>query len=286
MGRGFNLVSLPRNPNPQVDNSPFRLKVAPTMEILHFEIIGAPIPNRSSTEDIEFLGLIYLQKVANATTGEGMHVEPGLWLNMPDLTIARLGTIPHGDSLLAQGDVLDFIPGPPPIQKIHPAPFKLDPNTGQRINVSDPVLSAVFTNASTNPPAGVTAGLIADPNSLLQDDINTLASSQRKIIKTDTLFVSSNPIGGINGTRIVAPTPQPSPTAPSAPPPDPTGGIVNIPFIRLNANAMSLSAIFWIETIQNPDGHESMQLQYTQTVILDFDDIKWPHISVATLIKQ
>jgi hypothetical protein len=75
MGRGFNLVSLPRNPNPQVDNSPFRLKVSPTMETLSFEMVGAPIPNRGSTEDIEFLGLIYLQKVANATTGEGMSAQ-------------------------------------------------------------------------------------------------------------------------------------------------------------------------------------------------------------------
>jgi len=29
-----------------------------------------------------------------------------------------------------------------------------------------------------------------------------------------------------------------------------------------------------------------MQLQYSQKVILDFGDIEWPHISVATLIKQ
>jgi hypothetical protein len=29
-----------------------------------------------------------------------------------------------------------------------------------------------------------------------------------------------------------------------------------------------------------------MQLQYVQTVMLDFDNILWPHISVATLTKQ
>jgi hypothetical protein len=29
-----------------------------------------------------------------------------------------------------------------------------------------------------------------------------------------------------------------------------------------------------------------MQLQYTQTIILDFLGIHWPHISVATLVKQ
>jgi hypothetical protein len=74
----------------------------------------------------------------------------------------------------------------------------------------------------------------------------------------------------------------------------PTGGITNIPFINVNANATSLTAIFWIETVQNPDGSTFLQLQYTQTVILDFPvfgpppsnpvvPISWPHISVATL---
>ncbi len=29
-----------------------------------------------------------------------------------------------------------------------------------------------------------------------------------------------------------------------------------------------------------------MQLQYTQTIILNFLGINWPHISVATLLKQ
>jgi hypothetical protein len=31
---------------------------------------------------------------------------------------------------------------------------------------------------------------------------------------------------------------------------------------------------------------EPVQLQYTQTVILNFLGINWPHISVATLLKQ
>jgi hypothetical protein len=28
-----------------------------------------------------------------------------------------------------------------------------------------------------------------------------------------------------------------------------------------------------------------LQLQYTQTVMLEFDGIRWPHISVGTLTK-
>jgi hypothetical protein len=47
-----------------------------------------------------------------------------------------------------------------------------------------------------------------------------------------------------------------------------------------------LDATFWIETVQQPDGSTFLQLQYTQTVLLNFLGIDWPHISVATLTKQ
>jgi len=47
-----------------------------------------------------------------------------------------------------------------------------------------------------------------------------------------------------------------------------------------------MSAIFWIETVTPPDGeHEFLQLQYTQTVLLNFNGLSWPHVSVATLRK-
>jgi hypothetical protein len=57
------------------------------------------------------------------------------------------------------------------------------------------------------------------------------------------------------------------------------GGIVNMPFDIANAS-------FWIETVKQADGTTFQQLQYTQTVILNFLGVNWPHICVATLIKQ
>jgi hypothetical protein len=65
------------------------------------------------------------------------------------------------------------------------------------------------------------------------------------------------------------------------------GGIVNMSFDVSNANATMLDAIFWIETVQRSDDDGPfLRLQYTQTVILNFFDIDWPHTSVAMLIKQ
>jgi len=66
----------------------------------------------------------------------------------------------------------------------------------------------------------------------------------------------------------------------------PGGGILNIPFVTANANASQLDAVFWIETVPGGPGVSFVQLQYTQTVTLNFEGIQWPHITLATLLKQ
>jgi hypothetical protein len=59
----------------------------------------------------------------------------------------------------------------------------------------------------------------------------------------------------------------------------PIGDIVNIRFIDQNAKPTQFDAIFWIETVQQPVGSGTfMQLQYTQTVVLKFFGIDWPHL--------
>jgi hypothetical protein len=71
------------------------------------------------------------------------------------------------------------------------------------------------------------------------------------------------------------------------------GGILNIPFVTRNANANSLQAKFWIETVTPKDRAPFLQLQYSQRVMLVFPDKAkggtmsiWPHIEVATLVKS
>ena len=50
--------------------------------------------------------------------------------------------------------------------------------------------------------------------------------------------------------------------------------------------------MFWIETVALPGNNFFLQMQYTQTVILSFSPgpnnplVNFPHISVATLVKQ
>ena len=246
MGGGYNMIFLPD----KEDNRVFRVMLNATREILSFAPIGAPIPNRGSAQnDIFFVGLHYLQQVNDAVTNGALHLEPGLWLNVPATTapqepptVVRLATIPHGDSVLAQGQAFT-VPGAPQINSVSPIP------TGpgvDRPGYLDPYLTAPL-------PPGVPAGAKQNPNVVL-----TQAIQDQKIVNTVVLQVST--------------TTQ--------------GGIVNIPFVVVNANATKMNATFWVETVQPPTGAPFLQLQYTQTVILEFLGISWPHISVATLVKR
>jgi nucleoid-associated protein YgaU len=72
------------------------------------------------------------------------------------------------------------------------------------------------------------------------------------------------------------------------------GGLANTAFLQgspsegPNAQAALVRATFWIETVPGPvaDGPDFHQLQYTQTVLLNFNGLSWPHITVATLQRS
>jgi len=52
-----------------------------------------------------------------------------------------------------------------------------------------------------------------------------------------------------------------------------------------NADTLSLESVFAIETVRGPLGAEYLQLQYSQTALLNFGGLSWPHVTVGTLIK-
>ena len=270
IGTGFNLISLPDFDSrpPSTGPKPFRLKLNATVEILEFDPIGAAVPNRGSEIigspdgqlDISIFGLRYLQRIADAVTHEPLHFEPGLWLNVPATTVpvlpptvVRQGTIPHGNSLLALGTPLT-VPSGPQINVVDSTPTS-PTHTPFLPGYLDPFLNPPL-------PPGIALSFVKNPNLALE-----AAIQGQTITKTVVLPISTAaPVGG--------PAAQ-------------VGGILNMPFDVSNSNATRLDAIFWIETVQRVDGGDPfLQLQYTQTVILNFLDIDWPHISVATLIKQ
>jgi hypothetical protein len=110
--------------------------------------------------------------------------------------------------------------------------------------------------------AEIPQAFVDNPNSALKDAI-----LHQKIVKTVVLNIDTKPAGALVG-----------------------GGTDNIAFLTgtkdgPNANAAEMSAIFWIETVEQSNGPPFLQLQYTQTVFLNFANLTWPHVSVATLRK-
>ena len=70
--------------------------------------------------------------------------------------------------------------------------------------------------------------------------------------------------------------------------PVPGGGTANTAFLKggadgPNAVSASVNATFWLETLQGESAPS--QLQYAQTVLLNFNGLSWPHITIGTLRK-
>ena len=66
------------------------------------------------------------------------------------------------------------------------------------------------------------------------------------------------------------------------------GGTSNMAFLvgtkdGPNADAAHVVATFWLQTLHGAT--EPTRLQYSQTVLLNFAGLSWPHITVATLTK-
>jgi len=120
-GKGLNLIARPDFH----DETDLYLQLNQTRETLKFDAIGSSIPNRGfGQDDIELFGVTYLQQIADAEFGGALHIEPGIWVTQPATTfppetappsgqlVARMGTIPHGNSLLAEGIAEPFTGSP------------------------------------------------------------------------------------------------------------------------------------------------------------------------------
>jgi hypothetical protein len=265
-GHGFNLIA---RPDFEGHNDIF-LELNPTDEQLDFSTIGGPIPNRGSAmDDIELFGVHYLQQVSDSSNGSAIHIEPGVWLNVPatsqpDLgpTVVRLATIPHGTSVLVQGSSLS-IAGPPKFETANTTPFPIGGTIPPVNNFPEYDLGKPNEFRTSPTPQGVTQEAVTNPNSLLE-----AAIAGQTITETTVLAISTQ-----------APSPNPQRFG---------GGAEDMPFLATNASVGGVSTIFWIEKVQQDEPYsdrEFLQLQYTQTVLLNFLNLSWPHVSVATLRK-
>ena len=276
-GHGWNMIALPF-----AGNNPFhyRLLLNQFNEELIFSTVDKGVPNRGinpagTIEEDQFVAALqYIQNVVQvqgedfpvsgkvAVNGSAIHHEPGLWLHLTNQVapggndLARLGTVPHGDSLLALG-TSSVTNGAPVIPVISGLPIGESTNP---TDLNNPYL-APYKHFNNHPFRNVFNPVI--PNALL-----TAANQGVNIVKTTQIHVSTT---------------------------TETGGIVNIPFIKSQANAAQMDFTMWIQELAEKDGHgkPKLRLQYSQTVFLEFFPrrdgkpglIRWPHVSINTLEK-
>ncbi len=270
-GTGFNTIWRPHFPSGRQDRF---LELNLTSETLVFEEIPGAIPNRGlDQKDIEMFGVHYLQKIDDSSLSAGIHLEPGIWATVPRTTapkepptVVRMASIPHGTGIVAQGGAFT-IAGPPIIKDTDIIPFVTgDPSTKgsfadaeqsfPELNLAKKTKFRQPSDATTMPD--ITQAMVRNPNLVL-----TKAIHGQDIVRTTVLHVNA----GSGRPNAI--------------------GTANTFFLAENASANHVTATFWIEKVNKPhtNGH-FLQLQYTQVVMLDFNGLRWPHVSVATLRKQ
>ena len=287
-GRGWNMIALPFGG--EAGDFDYRMLVNQYNEVLEFSDVIGPVPNRGLNKpndvatDQTIFALDYQQAInqiavddSSPTTGEdivfppgaGIHHEPGFFLHILDertdgLNIARLATIPHGNSVAAMGRS-SVIEGAPTVDPVPALPIGATPDG------SDPVLSdqGYFApyEAFAGPKAfGGVVGIplfdVSKPHELLQRAIDDLKVKRTTILHLDTKLG--------------------------------TGGIVNTPFVVNQADTTEMTSTFYIMELEpdSPGGEAGMALAYIQMVMLEFFPrrdgveglIKWPHVSINTMV--
>jgi hypothetical protein len=317
-GDGFNTIFRPDL------GSPTKLPVSPgasdnllelnlTSQTLSFSRPLGSVPNRGEvTPDIFLNGVTYLLTVSDITNPAkpiGIHFEPGLWMNVPATTdpaegstIVRMASIPHGTTINAQGTFRTFS-GPPSIP-----PVSITPSSGT-------FPSQTATNAGTAripqdlsrfiKDGSITQDILTDPNTVLRN-----ATAHQTILSTTALGVGTTPdsplFGGGNDNIAFL--------------------LGNETATQPNAQTTKTSSFYWVEEVQHTltvpawtPGQPplaipapttsgpapvflvtpptavtqprqlkatSIQIQFSQKVILNFNGILWPHVSVATLVPN
>ena len=280
-------------------------------------VIEAPlgsVPNRGEVQpDIFLNGVPYLQAISDVTNPAapiGIHLEPGLWMSVPPTsvpaeaaTLVRMASIPHGTTICAQG-TWQTIAGAPNIPAVSITPAGVPPFPSQNAAAGDtwriPQDLTPFITAGT-----ITQAILDDPNTVLRNAIAGQAITSTTIISIATSPAA--PLFGGGTDNIAFLLGDPAATAP-------------------NAQTVEMTATFWIETVEHviivpvltpgqsplrfpaeiadrpvpiflvdppvpilrpiPIVVTSTQIQYSQTVMLNFNGLLWPHVSVATLVPS
>jgi hypothetical protein len=309
-------------PNPANGPDDNILELNPTTETLEFSEALGSIPNRGMVQGDVFLnGIPYVQKindVSNPTQPVGIHFEPGVWLSVPPTTapaegatLVRMASIPHGTTINAQGTSFT-VAGGPRIDPVDITPFPIgDPTNRIKFpsqQASDTSTFRIPQDLTSFIAAGtITQGILDNPNIVIKNraDAQNITSTIVIQISTDP----ADPLFGGGTDNIAFLLGDKTATAPNADAVQmtaifwietvseqitmPTLPAYSSPgqpvIVQGDTSAGGPTPSFAVTSASDiPAGTKIdvtyTQIQYTQTVLLNFNGLSWPHVSVATLV--
>ncbi|MGB6161750.1 MAG: heme-binding protein [Pseudonocardiaceae bacterium] len=278
-GHGWNMIALPFA-RTRPDALDYRLLLNQYDETLNFTLVDKGVPNRGvdnthNQQTDQFVVTLDYEQVIHQVAvtdrppsdvagapGLAIHHEPGLFLNMVNLTtggiaVARLASIPHGSSALALGtnSEVDGVAQIPPVNGLP---------IGVNQDLANPYLEP-YQHFHANPFVGtVTAPDFPGFDPVAPHLLLTLANQGVNVQASTVLEMDTT---------------------------TESGGINNIPFIKKQADAAAMKSTFWIQKLGGDS--PTFRLQYLQIVNLEFfprgdglpGRIIWPHVSINTLDK-
>ena len=287
-GTGWNMIALPFKDAPDPTVFPYRILMNQYDETLSFAFVDNNVANRGIEVDQHVATLDYQQQihqtaaadfpVSTVAGGPGLpiHHEPGLWIWVKDhatdgIDVARLASIPHGNSVLALGEssVHEAMPAIPPINSLPFGRFEDVSTPGYDFNF-DPYL-APYKHFIDNPFMGNESGAGGFPGF-------------SPVGMTEILWFANDGMPILSTTRLTVDSKRED------------AGVRNMPFTAREAEPVSMASTFWIQQVadkRRKNGYR-LRLQYAQIVMLNFfrprqDQMpgraQWPHISIATLDK-
>lgn len=249
---GFNLIAVPDQ------KGGFELLIDPYTEDLAVEAVPATTPNRGLILIENIPTLRYSTTISETADSQNslMHVESGFW-ELSTEPARNAGFDIFRIASVPHGNAVEAMG----ISSVSDGPPDFDTGPGALPTGDLPPLSG-YTDAYIGLPKYPDFSPVS-PNRTLSNYLQKQIESGLKVTETVTLQVSTRNKGGIR----------------------------NIASIRTNANATEFDATFWIETLEDKDGHVFRQLQYSQRIMIDFpiksdlpgQTIAWPHVNVNTL---
>jgi hypothetical protein len=292
-----------------------------TSESLAFSPSLGSVPNRGMVQADAFLnGVPYFQTIRDVTNPAepvGIHAEPGLWMIVPPTTdpaegqtLVRMASIPHGTTIVAQGTAKSLA-GAPTIPPVSITPF---PTAGGG-PIRFPSQTATAHGTARIPQdltsfisAGtITQAILDDPNTVLRNHL-----IGQKITATTVISIATNPAaplfgGGTDNIAFLLGDKNTPPSKPNAQTTQMTATFwietvevtIHIPIFTPGHPPLNIKPIpkipgqpvpvFSVKppipiTAPRQITLTHTQIQYSQTVFLNFNTLTWPHVSVATLV--